>query len=50
MRAFKLVTYTAFRPEQLDQLPKAVVIRHRRWPDLHHYRVGPPDPILKLDH
>jgi len=49
VRAFKLVTYTVFRPEQLDQQLKAVVVRHRCWPDLHHHRVGPLDPILKLD-
>ena len=50
VRASKLVTYTVFRPKQLDQLPKAVVVRHRCRPDLHHHRVGPLDPILKLDH
>ena len=49
---FKLVTYTASRPEQMDQLPIAVVIRHTGicWPDLHHNRVGPLNPILKLIH
>jgi len=47
---FELVTYTASRPERLDQQPIAVVIRHtgRCWPDLHHYGVGLLDPILKL--
>ena len=47
---FKLVTYTTFRPEELNQLPITVVVRHRCWPDLHHHRIGPLDPILKVIH
>ena len=41
-----LETYAAFIPEQLDQLPVAVLIRPRRRLDLHYHRVVLPDPIV----
>jgi hypothetical protein len=40
------VTYAAFIPKQLDQLPIAVLIRPRSRLNVHNHRVVSPYPLL----
>ena len=44
------MTYAASIPEQLDQLPVAVLIRPRSSLKLHYRRVVLPNPVVQLIH